>query len=475
MYRLLGPHLNSSPGGMPELVSRWKPAACTVLDPGPVWRGPAASLKTHFVWRYFEPNQPDFNQPIDPVVEARAWMARRLAQMLQFTGVGGFWQGYNEIVIASAEAMARYARFEAERLALLSRHGLRGGVGAFAVGNPPDVTWWDAFHPALEAAVRYGGVLLLHEYNYPEPRGDAQHDPAWLSLRHRMVYERLPARLRVPLIISECGRDSIFGEPDGGWRGNLTAAEYLSSLQWYDEQLQADKYVLGACVYCAAAESAQWVSYDIRPDVVEMMVEDSAPLYRAGKAPSPEPGRGVDVSVWQGAVSWRQVAKSGISFAMVRSTVGDGTDRRWLENRAGARGAGLEVEPYHFLTTDVRIAQQAARFLSAAGANWPVMWIDVEREARTGSGPNETSVREMVDRLQQAGAMPGIYTSASMWRRLGHSAWAGELPLWVADWNPAYLGKPRLPAGWTEWDYQQTTSAGSVPGIAGRVDLDIQR
>ena len=473
MYRLLGPHCNSSPGGVPELVSRWKPAVACVLDPGPVWRGPAQGLKTRFVWRWFSPEQPDWNQALDPVAEARAWVAAHLGRMLALSGCGGWMQGYNEPVIASAEAMARYARFEAERLRLLSRYGLRGGVGAFAVGNPPEIAWWDAFHPALEAAAAHGGVLLLHEYNYPDPRGDERHDPAWLSLRHRMVYDRLPARLRVPLIISECGRDSIFGEPDGGWRGHLSPTEYAASLRWYDEELLRDAYVLGACVYCVAAESWQWSYYDILPDVSEALVTGTRPLYRELSAPLAEPRRGVDVSVWQGVIDWKKVAASGISFALIRASVGGLVDRRYSANAINAHKARLDVEPYHFLTVDVSMAQQAARFLASASAALPRHWVDVEYEARTGAGPCEAAVREMVERLQDAGATPGIYTSMSMWRRLGHSAWAGHLPLWVADWNAAFAGKPRQPAGWSSWVYQQTTSAGSVPGIAGRVDLDI--
>lgn len=472
MYTLLGPHCNSSPGGVPELVQRWKPAVCTVLDPGPVWRGPAAALKTQFVWRYFEREQPDWNQPIDPVAEARKWTARRLGQMMQFTGVGGYWQAYNEPTIASGAAMARYAWFEAERLSLLSRRGLRGGIGAFAVGNPPELSYWTAFRPALEAAMRHGGVLLLHEYNYPTLRGDARHDPAWLSLRHRLVYDTLPARLRVPLIITECGRDSIFGEPDGGWRGHVTPGDYLESLRWYDRELRADPYVLGACVYCAAAESWQWSYYDILPDVAEVMATAATPEYRSVVAPKADLRRGVDVSVWQGDIKWPKVGSSGVGFALIRASVGASRDSRWRANVDGACTAGLTVGHYHFLTTDVRIADQAARFLSTCGPE-PELWVDVEWEARTKAGPGEAAVREMVDRLQQAGATPGIYTSRSMWSRLGHSAWAGHLPLWVADWNPAYAGKPRLPAGWSSWRYQQTTSAGSVPGIAGRVDLDI--
>jgi GH25 family lysozyme M1 (1,4-beta-N-acetylmuramidase) len=45
--------------------------------------------------------------------------------------------------------------------------------------------------------------------------------------------------------------------------------------------------------------------------------------------------------------------------------------------------------------------------------------------------------------------------------------------LWIAHWTTA--GQPTLPAagwgaaGWTFWQY---TSSGTVPGMAGSVDLD---
>jgi lysozyme len=475
MFRLTGPHVNSSPGGIPEFVQEWRPAVATVLDPGPVWRGPALGTKTKFVWRYFDANEPDWNQGLDPAAEARAWVARHLDRMLQLSGCGGYFQGNNERVISSAEAMGRYAAFEAERLALLDRYALRGGVGSFAVGTP-ELELWDAFHPALEACVRYGGVLLLHEYNYPTLQGDAQHLPEWLSLRHRMVYARLPARLRVKLIITESGRDSIFGEGDGGWRGKMSPAAYLASLAWYDAELMRDPYVLGACVYCVAAESWQWSWYDIWPDVAQRVAAESDPLYRTVTPVVGERPRGVDVSTWQGAPDWKRAASSGIRFVLARSSVGQWADAQWQRNQVEAPRYGLGLEPYHFMTPDDPPAVQAAIYVASGVRGYPTAWVDLETDKTHGNrGPTEAQAREMVDRLLQAGVKPGIYTSASMWRRLGMQNWteAYRLPLWVADWNPAYLGKPRLPGGWATWQYQQTTSIGSVPGIAGRVDLDI--
>jgi hypothetical protein len=69
-----------------------------------------------------------------------------------------------------------------------------------------------------------------------------------------------------------------------------------------------------------------------------------------------------------------------------------------------------------------------------------------------------------------------IYTSPSFWKNhMGDSqalADAGYKTLWVAHWG---VSAPAVPArnwggrGWTFWQY---TSDGTVPGIAGRVDLD---
>jgi lysozyme len=42
--------------------------------------------------------------------------------------------------------------------------------------------------------------------------------------------------------------------------------------------------------------------------------------------------------------------------------------------------------------------------------------------------------------------------------------------LWIADYGPR--AAPRLPAGRTTYEIWQFSQTGSVPGIAGRVDLD---
>ena len=155
MHRLIGGHTNQTWGGIPELVAEWKPAVWLVLDPSSDWRWASENLPTRFTWRPYIADI-DFNAPIDPKQSARLVVAATLPWASHVSG--GWWQGTNESAIHSAEAMRRFADFEAERVRLLAREGLKAIVGCFAVGNPSDLSWWSAFFPALEAAKQHGGL-----------------------------------------------------------------------------------------------------------------------------------------------------------------------------------------------------------------------------------------------------------------------------------------------------------------------------
>jgi len=471
MFRLLGPHVNS---GDPGVVMKWKPPVVLVLNPAPEqWAHTApATPQTRFVWRLVYKNPPDFNRPIDPVTEARRWMAAALPSIPRIAG--GFWQGLDEVAIESQQAMGRYAAFEAERVRLLAMFSARAGVGAFAAGSPSELGWWWSFLPAVQAARDNDGVLLLHEYSWPRLGDDEGQE-----LRHRKVYggdtscgwKGLPAQCQVPLIISRCGLDGRAAHPSQvrGWQGAVTNQEYLRQLAEYSQQLERDEYCLGACIYCLSDKPQEEErSYNIWPDVAEAIAQHAIPLYRATR----ERARGVDVSDWRGQPDWKRVAENGISFALVRASVGTHQDRQWLWNVREAQKANLVVLPWHYQTSDHPVSDQVRAHLRIIGSGWPMTWTDVE--TTKGVPLTDRGVREFVDRVRQAGLKIGMYSSAHMVRRCGVGSWAAKLPRWWADWNPRSLGKPRIPAGWAPgWDFQQTTSKGTVPGIKPFTDLDI--
>jgi hypothetical protein len=247
-----------------------------------------------------------------PQAEALAWVTRQ-GEKYRLNPLIKTWEGPNEPVFghaddpANVQAIAWYAAFEAERLRLLADQGLRGVVGNFATGSP-DLPLWPAFLPAVAAARQHGGYLGLHEYSSPWMwwltgnfqtgncirRGEfaGEGDTGFLTLRYRKVYRDFlaPAGLDdVPLLITECGLDSIgalcpgytsgpwkehldfWGRHDGThdpidyWRGAERDPEryYAEQLIWYDRELQKDRYVIGATIFTVGATAGQWAGFDI--------------------------------------------------------------------------------------------------------------------------------------------------------------------------------------------------------------------
>ena len=76
-----------------------------------------------------------------------------------------------------------------------------------------------------------------------------------------------------------------------------------------------------------------------------------------------------------------------------------------------------------------------------------------------------------MDRVQAAtGRVPIIYTGKYFWNdNVGSGDFAGN-PLWLA----AYVSPcPSTPGAWGGWSMWQYNDNGSIPGIAGNVDVDI--
>lgn len=182
------------------------------------------------------------------------------------------------------------------------------------------------------------------------------------------------------------------------------------------------------------------------------------------------PAKGVDVAVYQGVIDWNAVKNAGYSFAFVKIGSGkSGLDPYFAANMAGANAAGLKVGAYvySYSTTVEGVRQEALFTISALEpftVSLPVV-LDLEEEA------HKTLTKEQMDVLittfcetvRSAGYYPMIYSNKSM---LEDQIGATPYDVWVAQYSDKcdYAN----PAFW------QFTSSGSVPGIAGDVDLNYQ-
>jgi len=209
----------------------------------------------------------------DPVERARSFVDARREAYLANPQVD-YWLGWNEPSINSAEEMAWYASFEAERTRRMGEMGL------------PDE--FQAFMPALAVAKEYGGVLALHEYSAPPmqsslgsgvPGLETLAGGGSLTLRYRYWYDHYlrGTDLVLPLVITEAGIDGgVLGAGEDaprGWREfaeryfevpSIGATEwYAGQLSWYDDELRRDPYVLGFAIFNIGDTKDKWSTFDV--------------------------------------------------------------------------------------------------------------------------------------------------------------------------------------------------------------------
>lgn len=193
---------------------------------------------------------------------------------------------------------------------------------------------------------------------------------------------------------------------------------------------------------------------------------------------------GIDVSVHQGRIRWQEVAQADIRFAMIRlghRSVGQGivrADKRWEENYAGARAAGLQVGAYFYSqAVSVEEAVQEAQFvlqvLDGRALDLPVVfdweiYSETGRTAQVDAATVTACARAFCQIIEQGGYQPMVYFNNDIGIRLLdlEQMQAAGYPFWYAR----YYHDMQWPYRVDMWQYCES---GTVPGIDEPVDLDL--
>lgn len=182
--------------------------------------------------------------------------------------------------------------------------------------------------------------------------------------------------------------------------------------------------------------------------------------------------QGIDVSHYQGTVSWPQVRQAGIEFAFAKATEGlTWTDPQFVVNWQQMKAAGILRGAYHFFEPADDAAAQARFYLQtvqlAAGDLPPA--LDVET-AGSSAAALWQGVETWLQTVQAAtGVTPFLYLDPSFADANQVPASLAVYPLWLADYGVA---QPALPVGWSKWLIWQHSQDGNVAGVTGLVDLD---
>ena len=201
---------------------------------------------------------------------------------------------------------------------------------------------------------------------------------------------------------------------------------------------------------------------------------------------------GIDVSAYEGAVDWRAVKASGVSFAYVRASEQASTpDANFATNYLAAKAQGLFVGAYHRAKPDASSGKaQADYFLDHAefsndGKTLPPV-ADMEWPRSGWSGPRGEALNSCYNMTpaqivawtraflgevaMRTGRLGAVYTSSSWWNLCTNSDTTfAQNPLWVARYSASPLP---LPAGWTGFAFWQYSSTGRLPN-GQVVDQDV--
>jgi lysozyme len=192
---------------------------------------------------------------------------------------------------------------------------------------------------------------------------------------------------------------------------------------------------------------------------------------------NPDWARGIDVSNNNGVIDWTKVASSGVTFAFMKATEGaTWHDPTFTSNYKAAKAAGLLVGAYCFARFGSSSPEdEADAFVKAveAAGGFDVLPPVLDLEDDAGMAPAELAdcALRWAKRVEEkTGHKPVLYISPAFARvHLTGDALA-DLPLWIAHYG---VDSPQVPGPWHDWTFWQYTDGGQVPGIPGRVDLDV--
>lgn len=183
----------------------------------------------------------------------------------------------------------------------------------------------------------------------------------------------------------------------------------------------------------------------------------------------------IDVSVWQGDIDWVAVKKSGVNYAMLRSSYGvenpDQVDKKFKQNIKNATAAGVKCGIYHYSyakspTEAKREAEFCLKTIAGCKIELPVAF-DLEDNSQVNLGKSVLTnmVIAFCDAVKAAGYVPMFYTNLSWINNyLDKALLTSKYDLWLAQWN---VSKPAISCAL--WQYSEK---GTVPGISGNVDVN---
>lgn len=195
------------------------------------------------------------------------------------------------------------------------------------------------------------------------------------------------------------------------------------------------------------------------------------------------PYRYIDVSRYQGAIDWAQVAAAGYKGAMLKtvstnhklSKRADGLyiDPTFETNYKNAKAAGLDVGVYYYTyaTSEAMADAELALVREAVRGKELTLPLAVDVEENKLKPMSTLDLTNLtayaLEQVERMGFYAQLYTYTGYKYELDMARLSSRWDVWLAD----YTGK--TPNVTFNYNAHQHTSEGRVPGISGNVDLNV--
>lgn len=202
---------------------------------------------------------------------------------------------------------------------------------------------------------------------------------------------------------------------------------------------------------------------------------------------------GIDVAKWQGTIDWKQVADSGVEFAIIR--VGYRTQKTGMimedplakYNMQQAKEAGLKLGAYFFSTaiTEEEAKEEAAwvaSFIAQYPITYPVVYncegfqSSESRQYHLDKGIRSDCAIAFLDYIQNKGYTPMFYAAKNEME--GNTLWdtdrlSSKYKIWVSQYPASPYPETPSSSYSGSHDMWQYTSQGTIPGIGKGVDMNV--
>ena len=187
--------------------------------------------------------------------------------------------------------------------------------------------------------------------------------------------------------------------------------------------------------------------------------------------------KGIDVSQWNGNINWATVKGTDVDYAIIRCGYGmdqsNQDDTKWKRNADACTQYDIPFGAYLYSYADSverarSEAQHVLRLVKGYKLTYPIYYDLEEASVRASVSRSEIAqiAKAFCDTIEAAGYRVSIYANTDWFTNYLTDPMFNNWNKWVAQYNYrcTYTG------AYTMW---QCTSAGSVSGISGAVDLNM--